>query len=229
VPEDIIDAYVEDKLDKQTARMHFGLMTFSGEIFTFLANTLGNIARFVAKYDVTPGERGKFGGDDLLMYRRFAIRPSWSDWVHMDRAVEKVQVYPDRGSFVGFLESQGWVFKDPEVLLRKLEVHVERGKTKDVLLGYTLDWLTIYRLGSWAPILLTGHELECLSVLSNILFNSRRQLGYQKAINWAAFPVTIFNSQRNYDRYWEALQTGSMVAAPDNNLSFEDEMGDIDL
>jgi len=230
VPRDIIEAYIDDKLDKKTARMHLGLMTFSGEIFTFLANTLGNMARIAAKYDLKPAERGKFGGDDSLCYRRLQVNPRYSEWEPQDRAVEKINVYHTRGSFVGFIEQQGWVFKDPELLLRKLEVNVERGKTKDVLLGYTLDWLTIYRLGDFASVILTPFEMECQSVLGNILFNSRRKLGYQKIINWHAFPVVLFNNQTNYARYWDALHEAVKLPdaeAPDYREL--DEIGGEDL
>jgi hypothetical protein len=186
IPEHLVEGYSKYKKTLILNKVLTGIMTFSGEILTWIKNTFGNMARVSLKYDLRPGEPSKWSGDDSLVYRDLAIKPTYKTWQSVDRAVEKVGFYSERGSFCSFIECKGKVFKNPDLMLRKLLAAMERGKIDDVINGIFIDWLTIYNLQDRIFDCLTGPgELEAHNILSNVVFNARRKLGSNARLNWA--------------------------------------------
>jgi hypothetical protein len=186
IPDHLVEGYSKYKKTLILNKVLTGIMTFSGEILTWIKNTFGNMARVSLKYDLRPGEPSKWSGDDSLVYRDLAVKPTYKTWQAVDRAVEKVGFYSERGSFCSFIECKGKVFKNPDLMLRKLLAATERGKIDDVINGIFIDWLTIYNLQDRIFDCLIGPgELEAHNILSNVVFNARRKLGANVRLNWA--------------------------------------------
>jgi len=116
------------------------------------------------------------------------------------------------------------VFKNPEILLRRLMVAESRGKIKDVLPGYFIEWLTIYALSDHLHELLTDIEMEAHNILSTVIFNARRNMKVNIKFNWDKL-VGIDEDQINYKPYevlfnYEEIFS-SVLFEEDSNISYE--------
>jgi len=176
VPKEMIIDYTEDKYDFHTASIHFGLMRFSGEIYTFLFNTIFMLARTVTKYIIVRGRPVKVAGDDVLVYGHLEIRIDWADWELYDHCEEKKN-HRDYGAFCSFVEKKGKIFKDPRILLKRWFGAIEAGRVKDVIAGYYLDFLTIYEHGDNLYELHDDTMLQAQAILARELFNAHRNHG----------------------------------------------------
>jgi len=163
-----------------------GVMTFSGMLLTFLSNSTGNVARIAAKYNITPGTPCKKGGDDFLCYKALTQNPDYAYWEQFERAIEKIVVRTDGGSFVGYYEKKGLMIKDPELLLMKLLVHKEAGHLAEVTRGYFLDFTLAYRLGDLLHEIMTPEMSDAHQILTRLLMNARRELHINHEFGWDA-------------------------------------------
>jgi len=184
-PAELVRDYVEDKFNFHTDTIHFGLMRFSGEIFTFLFNTMFMLARTVTKYAIPRGSPIKVAGDDILLYDHYPIRQTWVNFEYLDHCVEKYKE-SDTGSFCSFLERKGRTFKDPRILLKRLLGATSMGRARDVIDGYFLDFLTIYRLKDEIFDLFNDESLfQAHQVLTTKIFNLRRDLGVNRKVDFS--------------------------------------------
>ncbi|UQS94383.1 MAG: replicase [Bramycfau virus 6] len=184
VPGEYIDALSEMKLNTKVGKMTLALMTASGEIFTWIYNTFGNGARIAAKYNLKKGMAMMLTGDDSLVNQDLKVRADWKFWEKFDHATEKSSFSEDRGTFAGYVIKKRMIFKNPELLLRKLMVANHMGKMKDVIHGYFLEWLTIYSLSDNLYDVLTDREMQAHNILSNKLFNARRLFKVNAKFGW---------------------------------------------
>jgi hypothetical protein len=183
IPQDLINDYVEDKLDFHTSTMHFGIMTFSGEIFTWLFNTIHEHSREALKYDLCD-EPLMGSGDDILRFDNKPISEQWHHYEMYDVAVEKRYLKPV-GSFCSYNIKDGKMWKDPILLWRRLQGQIELGKIEDVYMGYFLHFLTIYNLGDAMYNLLDEEAMEHQNLLSRIFFNLRKVAGNSLKVDWS--------------------------------------------
>ncbi|UQS94378.1 MAG: replicase [Bramyrmic virus 1] len=184
IPEEYIDSLREMKLNTVVGRMTLALMTASGEIFTWIYNTFGNGARIAAKYNLNPGDALMLTGDDSLAARKLLVRDTWKYFEMYDHATEKSSFSNERGTFAGYVVKKRMIFKNPEILLRKFMVAAAVGKMKDVIHGYFLEWATIYALGDELFGVLTEIEMEAHNILSNKIFNARREYAVNAKFGW---------------------------------------------
>jgi len=175
IPDEYMNRYRKLAFSTKAHGVILGIMTFSGQPFTWFVNTFGNMARISVKYDLQPAEPSCWTGDDSLCFRTLNIRVGWLEWEPIERAVEKVEVYDHRGSFISLIVAKGEVFKSPSLLLRKLKIAASLGLMKDVVHGYSLDWLSVYSLKDKLIGLLNSEEMEDLNILSSMMFNMRRR------------------------------------------------------
>jgi len=188
VPEDHISEYVEDKMDFHTRTIHFGIMRFSGEIFTWLFNTMHTLARECLKYDHQPGDPIAVSGDDVLKWRRRNISSGWWRWQHSDPSVEKR--YADkRGEFCSFIVYKRTIFKDPVILYRRLKGQIERGRVDEVALGYFEMFAVQYRLADRLYDLMDEKELEYCAAINRLMFNWKKVTGSTINLPWSKVHV----------------------------------------
>jgi len=183
VPAGHISAYEEDKMDFHTRTIHFGIMRFSGEIFTWLFNTMHTLARECLKFGHRPGDFIAVSGDDVLKWKIRPEDPAWHVWKHEDPSIEKR--YDDvRGEFCSFLVFRRSIFKDPVILYRRLMGQIEQGRVDEIALGYFEMFAVQYKLSDLLFELMTDRELEYCKEIQRIMFNWRRTTGSKIRLPW---------------------------------------------
>jgi len=220
VPEELIADYVEDKISFHTKTMMIGLMRFSGEIFTYIFNTTGQIARTVTKYWIPYGRPLKFSGDDVKGSGELVERPEWRRVEAYDHAIEKLDRGP-QGEFCSYLEKKGQVFKNPHILLQRLLAAESMGRTKDVIDGYFLEFLTLYRLGDKLFDLLTEDQMAAHQVLTSEVFNIRRRSHVSVNLNFEMLDEKM-NAAENIEGYMQVLNTVNTADVNLEKFSFSD-------
>jgi hypothetical protein len=205
IPDEYIVRYNKLALTTKANGVVLGIMTFSGQPFTWFVNTFGNMARISVKYDIQPGEPSCWTGDDSLAFRPLNNNVGWLEWESIERAVEKVEVYDHRGSFISLIVTKGEVFKSPSLLLRKLKIASSIGMMKEVVHGYSLDWLTVYTLREKLLTILNHEELEDLNVLSNMMFNMRRREKVEPKFAFDKYPMVEHEYTADWTFHHEAV------------------------
>jgi len=206
VPEDMINFYREDKLDAHTKNIMIGLMRLSGELFTWLFNTVFQIARTVTKYQIPPADPMAASGDDVELFRSLIIRQSWHQFEPMDVCEEKLEI-GDRGSFCSWIIKDGAVFKDPMILFMRLQAALSRGKAEDVVDGYFLEFKTLWNQGDKNVANLCENEQEFVNHLSNFFHNMHRTHGIRRQLNFSD-QYAEFNAETSekVNMLWEAAE-----------------------
>jgi hypothetical protein len=184
VPIDVRDAYVDDKMSVHTRSFVIRLMTLSGEIFTWLVNTLFSTARESLKYDLPVADPMMVTGDDVERFVRRPVSGLWEMYSSIDHCVE-VRDETVRGSFCSYAIFRGKVWKDPVMLYRRLSGQLERGNARNVIDGYLLHYLTIYNLGDEIYSLFTELEMQCAQALNDFFFHIRRHTGLHLKVKWS--------------------------------------------
>jgi hypothetical protein len=184
VPEDLINFYLNDKLDAHTRSFHLGLMRLSGELFTWLFNTVFQSARTVTKYAIPYGEPMCGSGDDIELFKQYPIRPQWAlKWQYVDICEEK-QVVDSHGDFCSWIIKRGRAVRNPQLLFMRLRAAISRGKLDDVIDGYFMDFMTIYKQKDWLYEILTPNHMEYSNYLANFFFNLKRETGVNRRLSF---------------------------------------------
>nr|WOK58250.1 MAG: polyprotein [Armillaria ostoyae RNA virus 1] len=182
IPQNLIDDYIEDKLNFHTISFVIGLMTLSGELWTYLINSFDELARELLKYHIPRGTPIMISGDDLLRPAGFPIKSTWEYYRQWDFKVEKRDV-SKRGEFCSFIISKGILLKDPIILYRRLMGHLEAGKVDDIALGYFELFSTNYKLKDSLFEHLNEEELEHVTATNWVMMNLRKY-GYRGKLPW---------------------------------------------
>jgi len=182
IPEDLIDFYCEDKMDFHTRTMHFAIMTFSGELFTWLANSLKTLARECLKFDIMPGRAIAISGDDIEREAGLTISSKFLEWIPFDYCIETREV-SQTGSFCSFNIRDGVMFKDPILLYKRLRGQLERGKVDEIALSYFDLFAFNYAQSELLSTVMTEAEHEHFSAIRYIMHNLRK-FGYTGSIDW---------------------------------------------
>jgi hypothetical protein len=165
-------------------------MRLSGELFTWLFNTMFQLARTVTKYNVPPQDPLAVSGDDIEMFRELQIRSTWANFEKIDVCEEKIE-RGSRGSFCSWLIKDGHVFKDPQILFMRLRAAISRGKLDDVVDGYFLEFKSLFALGDLNTELLEENEQEYVNYLSNFFHNVHRVLKKRRTLDFTTTPVEV--------------------------------------
>ncbi|UQS94373.1 MAG: replicase [Brapardiv virus 3] len=183
VPTDLIDYYVNSKLDFKTRTAVIGIMTLSGEIFTYLLNTLGSTSRECLKFNLQPGVPMANGGDDTARLGTMNTALDWSSWEQFDKCDDK-RYQSTRGEFVSFIVTKGRVLKNPEVLWLRLMGQIERGNLDNCYLGYFEHWARSYRLREELHSIYNENEMEYHNLLTNFFMNGQKYTSVANKANW---------------------------------------------
>jgi hypothetical protein len=179
IPQHLIDVYADDKADFKTRTIHFGLMTLSGEIFTWLTNTMFSLAREALKFDLPYHTPIAVSGEDMCRETGRPVSDDWHLYEPYDHCVEKRQV-SEYGSFCSFTIKGGLMYKNPIILYKRLRGLIEAGKTNDIALGYFAMMAHNYSFGDLLLDVMTPRELEHQAGVNTIMFNLRDVPGVPK-------------------------------------------------
>jgi len=183
IPEDLIEYYLNDKMDFHTRTLHFAIMTFSGELFTWLGNGLFQVGRECLKYDIPHGWPMANSGDDIERAAGLPISPNWKLYEDVDTCIEKRYV-SDTGEFTSFLCKNNILYKDPILLYKRLRGQLSRGKVDDIALGYFELFTNNYVLGDLIYTVMTEEQLQYVNATNYIMFNLKK-FGYHGKLDWS--------------------------------------------
>jgi hypothetical protein len=171
LPRSEIDFYVWLKTNTYSRLGGFSIMRFTGEVFTFLFNTLANVAISFLRYDLD-GMVCAFGGDDSCINGVPTERPEWQ----VLSPYLKLQFKAESGlkpSFVSWYLTSFGILKSPVLLYTRLQMQMSRGLFAEVALSYLYEFSFGYRLGDRVTSFLTEEEQEAQSLLVSFFQRSK--------------------------------------------------------
>jgi len=171
-----------DKVSKTIKDKVLAIMTNSGEIWTYLINTMSSAARECAMYDLPPGLPMANGGDDLMRAPYGSLAFDYVNVRDQDPTIDK-RYLSDKGDFISFFVRKGVLTKDPIILLKRFLIKISQGKAEDAVLGYFDLWSMNYALGDVLYDVFDEDEMEAHSLLTRIMFNLRKE-GLQTRPDW---------------------------------------------
>jgi hypothetical protein len=198
VPAEEIDFYVNDKANFHTRSKHLALMTLSGEIFTYLINTLFTMSREMLKYDYPYGRPIAGSGDDINREAGLPISQRWQLFERYDYCVEK-RFESEVGELISFKVVKGLIYKDPIILFGRLLGQLERGKVDEISLGYFELFSHSYILKDTLYSVMTEEELEHQSAINYVMFNLKK-FGCTTKLPWHKLQLMDIS-----DTSWEIL------------------------
>jgi hypothetical protein len=164
IPTEIREAY---KLMKSTLESKFGtlaVMRFTGEVFTFIFNTLGNMAYSNLKYIIPKGVAQLWGGDDKSINCRLHVRPGWHI-IAGRYLLEEKQTFSEHSTFCGWIVSSRGLLKDPRLLYWRTRVMARRYSPLEWAPSYYLELVISLEKGEFLHDLLDEAGRAHLSLL----------------------------------------------------------------
>jgi hypothetical protein len=120
VPERVVEKFVYERHNARTFLGPFPAMQASGDRYTWLNNTIGNMALTGASFEFTSEQAAAFSGDDMILCGS-------ADYQYNDvnrQFVPKVVVAPT-GEFCGMNFGTPTLHLDPKTLLHRLTMAIE--------------------------------------------------------------------------------------------------------
>jgi len=170
VPEYYIGVFLDYKMHAVSQLMIHFFMTMSGEAFTWLINTIKNIAETHCRFSVPKHAYQIYGGDDESHTMRYPVNPNWHVWKNYETCELKQTYTKTPRSFSYYLTKHGAV-KDPVHLFRKLLIAEERGKLEDVIAGYAIEARSLFIKGDLVYDILPEEAIAAWQLLNSELFN----------------------------------------------------------
>jgi hypothetical protein len=124
VPADVCEAFVETRHTRRSFMGPMGAMQASGDRFTWLCNTLGNMAVTSLTFKLNPTQASCFSGDDMLLNGHYARSVPSGAVLHF---VPKVE-YGKRLEFCGYQFGGPRLVLSPRVLLHRATMALEDGR-----------------------------------------------------------------------------------------------------
>jgi hypothetical protein len=183
MPDEWIEGWHDDKMSKVWQKLIMALMTDSGEITTYLINTLSSTAREAFMFDMQPGEAMANGGDDTLKMKYKQINPEYHKFAHKDPCTDK-RSSGERGEFCSFMVKNMILTKDPIILVKRWLGRVERGQAQDAILGYFSLWAFNYRARDKLYACWNEEELEAHAIMTRYMFNLKKR-GISAKPDWS--------------------------------------------
>jgi len=187
-PQEVVELYQKSKLENTVNGKEIGTSTMSGEIFTFLTNTMTRIARKAFQLNLSSKDPGMWGGDDLLLFSKPPENPQFALFAEYDTLEEKDEFSTDHGTFCSYLIKRA-VIKDPLILYTNFMKMVEMGKVEEAVVGYAPGFATVYNTREVLYSILNEEQMMAHSVLTRIYFNLRKFMRTNVGLAWEQFRV----------------------------------------
>jgi hypothetical protein len=215
VPNDVIEDFKKDKTMKEVNGRIMAIMTDSGEVWTYLINTLSSAARECAMFGMPPGFPMACGGDDIMRAQGLSETFAYKQVKHLDPTIDK-RYDSDRGDFCSFIVKKGRLFKDPVILLKRFLGKLSAGKGDDAALGYFHLWAFNYRQSEYLFDCFDEDELKAHAILTRIMMNLKRE-GIRVHPDWS-----LLRLDGEVQSEWSALDIMENVP-PDILTKIEEE------
>jgi hypothetical protein len=173
IPSSEIDFYVWLKCNTKSRLGSFAVMRFTGEVFTFIFNTLANVAISNLRYFLPLTSPMCFGGDDSCFNFIPVERPTWAYYGPRLTLQFKAES-GDHPSFVSWFLTPLGIYKSPVLLWTRLQAAIARGLYSEVVLSYLYEFAFGYRLGDALTDYCTPDEADASSLLTRFFLRQRR-------------------------------------------------------
>jgi len=184
-PQHVVDQFKQFKLFKVAQGHIVAIMTDSGEVWTFLINTISSTARECLMYDIRPGHPMANGGDDTLRAPIVTVSVNYAPFANIDPCADK-RYTSKRGDFTSHCIVKGVLFKNPQLLLARFVNKVASGRGQESVLGYAEMFKRNYDLKELLVDLLTEEEMDAHNIMTRIMFNLRRE-GLKAPKSWEKY------------------------------------------
>jgi hypothetical protein len=182
-PEHAINEFKHNKMFKTLdGKVFIAIMTDSGEVWTFMINTISSTARECFMFNLQPGHPQANGGDDTWRAVAGTINPEYEPFRSMDPCEDKRYV-SDRGDFTSHCYKNGVLFKNPIILLKRFMSRLATGKGEDAVLGYGEAWRRNYDLREKLIGVMSEQELAAHNVMTRIFMNLKHE-GLKTRLSW---------------------------------------------
>jgi len=142
-PESIIEEYIYLKQNTRCFMGWLAIMRFTGEAFTFIFNTLANIAFTHTKFSIPPSVPQLYAGDDSSINSRITEKPGFKKIQKYLTLVSK-PIISSTPEFCSWKISRHGILKNPVLIYLKLQVRLEAGDLSNVVTSYHLEHLFAY-------------------------------------------------------------------------------------
>ncbi|ANW11492.1 RdRp [Senna mosaic virus] len=165
IPEDVLNAYLDIKLNSKIFLGVLSIMRLTGEGPTFDANTECNIAFTHTKFQIPEGTAQIYAGDDSAIDAVPPIRPSFKlveqKLTLRSKPVVAMQERGDWAEFCGYRITKFGFIKDPKKLHASLMLEIKRGNLKNVKDSYEIDLGLAYYHKDRLHEIMSEEELRC--------------------------------------------------------------------
>jgi hypothetical protein len=151
----------------------FSIMRFTGEVFTFIFNTLANMAISNLRFCLDKSNKPLcFGGDDSCFNYLPSERLGWS-LLSPHLTLQFKFESGTRPSFVSWFLTPYGIYKSPLLLWTRLRARIAVGKLNEVLYSYLYEFSFGYRMSDRLYDYLDEDEMDAHSLTSR--FFSRQK------------------------------------------------------
>jgi hypothetical protein len=183
VPKPMIENFVKFKMTGKINGKVLSPMTRSGEPWTHFINTNSSAARECFKFNLPPGLPMGAGGDDIFRLVAGDVSSAYKPFESLDPTIDKRYRSP-RGDFTSFIIKDGFLVKDPIILLKRFLVKIEMGAAEDAVDGYHLLWARNYNLSDDLFSIFDEEEMDAHQILTRIFFNLKKE-GLFTKVDWS--------------------------------------------
>ncbi|QED42804.1 replicase [Ficus tepovirus A] len=170
--QDLIDDYVEMKLNLGCRLGNLAIMRFTGEFGTFILNTCCNMLFTCLRYEIN-GLPIAFAGDDMFAPGFLKIRKDREFLLNRFSLKAKVN-FSRKPMFCGWRMTRYGIIKEPKLVLERFKIARERGTFQECLINYCLEVSFAYRLGDRLYDLI--ENIEDLQLLVRIVVKNKHLL-----------------------------------------------------
>nr|QQG34589.1 polyprotein [Castanea betaflexivirus 1] len=177
LPEDVVNDYRELKMTLGCRLGNFAIMRFTGEFGTFLFNTLCNMAYTFMYYDINHEVAISFAGDDMCANAVLKKRGDEKFKKVLEKLSLKAKVQiTQKPTFCGWRLFKRGLFKQPELVLERLLISIEKGTLDQTINSYCLELSYAYSKGDELLFQLSDIELNAHHVSLRIIHKYKSKL-----------------------------------------------------
>lgn len=205
-----IDNFKMEKMTKMIKDKVLSIMTNSGEIWTYLLNTVSAAARECFMFSLPPGLAMASGGDDTLRKKYGGVNPGYVELQALDPCEDK-RFESTRGEFCSFMIKNGTLTKDPIILTKRFLGRLSRGEGETAVLGYSYLWAFNYRKAEMLSSIFDEDEMTAHQIMTRVMFNLKKEKVYTKP-DWSILRINGDPHDDTAQTVFSDLSTASATA-----------------
>nr|WKE35355.1 polyprotein [Rhizoctonia zeae gammaflexivirus 1] len=199
-PTELIDEYRVMKCSLRDKDGPLAVLRHTGEVFTYLFNTLTNIAYTHLKFVIPTGCAQVYGGDDRTLNCVPTIRPAWSRLSRYMSIVETAEV-TNAPEFCSWRLRPEGVYKDPRLLYWRCRYMLTRYQANEWAAAYYEELLPLFDGGAELVDRLTDDEASHVRLLVDLFTDLRAfSVNLARVMALRPLPLSVVEPLRGHRR-----------------------------